>query len=92
MCRRVLKWEATDFSVLEARDGQYRYVIWTDKKSGEAELRFIRYDQIGEGTFGGIPFYDFSVNASSTERAMKLAEKLNRLFRKARRYNGLVTL
>lgn len=88
--RNRLVWEAKDFNVLEASDGHYKYVVFTEKKDGSAQLRFVRYDQLVEGI--GIPFYDFALNTRDTKSAIVLADKINRLFRKSRRYNGLVTL
>jgi hypothetical protein len=86
--RPTLEWKATDPSVLEARDGQYKYVVYSD--ANHAQLRLIRYDFIEGGL--GVPFYDFSLTVRDLPMAMKTAEKINRIFRKARRYNGLVTL
>jgi len=64
---------------LEARSGNYKFVIWN--YADHTELRFYRYDSVGVGI--GVPFYDFSVQVRSERRAKRLANLLNRQFAKA---------
>lgn len=75
---------------LEARDGNYRFVVFHDGKHKTTELRFLRYESPTPGL--GVPFYDFSIYCRDIHAALRLAERLNKEFRKARRYNGFTTL
>ena len=70
----------------EARNDKYRFVIWNYGKKEGTELRFYRYDNAGIGV--GVPFYDFSIRVRDESAARKLANRLNREFIKARRYNN----
>lgn len=88
--RKRLTWLPSTMGELEARDGNYRFVVFNDPKRKTTELRFIRYETTPEGM--GIPFYDFSIYCRDITSAKRLSEKLNKEFRKARRYNGFSSL
>lgn len=88
--RKRLNWVASSMGELEAREGNYRFVVFHDPKRKTTELRFIRYDSPAQGL--GIPFYDFSIFTRDVASAKRLSERLNREFRRARRYNGFTTL
>jgi hypothetical protein len=87
MARRLV-WKDGGFNTLSAKDGPYEYVVWGKQKS-EGELRVIRKENMGGVIY---PIQDFSIFARDRDAAMKLAEKLNRIIRKARRYNGPISL
>ena len=84
--RKGLSWVQQPVGELEARNDKYRFVIWNYGEKEGTELRFYRYDTIGFGV--GVPFYDFSIRVRDERAAKVLADKLNREFVKARRYNN----
>lgn len=88
--RNRLEWTVLPMGEIEARDGDYRFLIWNYGKKEGSELRFYRYDRIANGI--GVPFFDFSIRVAGESEAKRLAGVLNREFRKARRYNGPVNL
>ena len=88
--RKRLQWERSAMGELEARDGQFRYVVWHNPKANTTEVRLIRYDQVAEGMM--VPFYDYSVYVKDIDSALRFAEKFNRMLYKVRKYNGFSTL
>jgi hypothetical protein len=76
-----LVWKKGEFNEFEAVDEPYRYVVWSG--NGITELRLIQREQ-----FNGIgmPFQDFSIYTRDINAAFALAEEVNKLIRKARRY------
>ena len=85
--RNRLVWSVDPFNQHEAKDGPYTFAAWANNKGGE--LRIVRRDNVG-GII--VPMQDFSIYTRDLKAAKALAEKLNRLLRKSRRYNGLITL
>ena len=85
--RKPLVWSVDHFNQHEAHDGPYTFAAWGNDKGGE--LRIIRRDNTG-GVI--VPMQDFSIYTRDLRAAKTLAVRLNRLLRKSRRYNGLITL
>jgi len=83
-----LTWRSEDFDQITADNSPYRYTIWAGKDQ-PAELRIIRRENLG-----GIlsPMYDFSLFAKDIKSAMKLAQKIDRLFSKHSDHNKPVSL
>ena len=88
--RKKLEWSTSEMGELEARDGQFRYVIWHNRQDHTTELRLIRYDNVGPGFI--VPFYDYSLYVADIHAGMKFANKFHRMLHRARRYNGFSAL
>jgi len=86
-----LRWEGQDFGQIRAKDGPYEFVVWSNESDRKrpAELRLIRKDNAG-GVI--VPLQDLTVYARDVRAAKRLAESLNRALRKAREYNGHISL
>jgi len=86
-CKRLGWSELDDLGQREAKDNPFTYVAWQGKEYGE--LRIIR--RANEGGML-VPLQDFSIYTRDLEAAMKLAEEVNKAFRKSREYNKFQTL
>ena len=85
---RILEWSPVDdFGQTEAKDGPFTFVAWENSHNGE--LRLIRRDNVG-GII--VPLSDFSIYCRDRRSAQRIAERINKELRKARRYNGFQTL